>query len=80
MTKKKTEKETINKVNKDKGTKVKVENTSEKTYIYYVKVFDKNKNLLNTYPELTSKDIDKLKKTFKDSESIKYMPIGVKLT
>ena len=80
MAKKKTEKETINKVNKDKGTKVKVESTSEKTYIYYVKVFDKNKNLLNTYPELTSKDIEKLKKTFKDGESIKYMPIGVKLT
>ena len=80
MAKKKTEKETINKANKDKGTKVKVESTSEKTYIYYVKVFDKNKNLLNTYHELTSNDIEKLKKTFKDGESTKYMPIGVKLT
>lgn len=52
--------------------------SGEKTYVYIVKVFDKYKNLLTIHPELTSKEIEKLKKTFNDGESIRYMPIGIK--
>lgn len=59
--------------------KTTTENMSvEKTYVYIVKVFDKNKNLLTIYNKLTSKEIDKLKKTFKDGEYVRYMPIGIK--
>lgn len=54
------------------------QSSSEKTYMYIVKIFDKNNNLLTIHPELTSKEIEKLKKTFKDGEYVRYMPIGVK--
>lgn len=52
--------------------------SGEKTYVYTVKVFDKYKNLLTIHPELTSKEIENLKKTFNDGESVRYMPIGVR--
>lgn len=76
-------KETVKKVSSKKivetKTKPSTEQTSgEKIYVYIVKVFDKDKNLLTTYPELTSKEIEKLKKTFKDGEYVRYMPIGAK--
>lgn len=78
-------KESIKKVSTTKkvvetNTKSNTEQSSgEKTYVYIVKVFDKNKNILTIHPELTSKEIDKLKKTFKDGEYVRYMPIGVKI-
>lgn len=50
----------------------------KKIFLYNVKVIDKDKNVINTYSELTSKEIEALKKTLKNNESVKYMPINYK--
>ena len=49
---------------------------TNKTFLYDVKVINKEGKVLRRYSEKTAKEIEKLKTELSNDESVKYMPVG----
>lgn len=47
-------------------------------YTYNVSVFNKENKVINNLPDLSMNEIEKLKKSFKNGESVRYRLVGFK--